>query len=42
MTLEFGQLAAVLVLVLEPRPLLPGLPLRCRGCTAGPGLCAVL
>ena len=40
MTLEFGQLAAVLVL--EPRPLLPGLPLRCRGCTAGPGLCAVL
>lgn len=30
MTLGFGQLVAVLAL--EPRPPLPGLPLRCRGC----------
>ena len=40
MTLGFGQHAAVLGL--EPGSLLPGLPLHCHGCTAGPGLCAVL
>ena len=40
MTLGFGQHAAVLGL--ELGSLLPGLPLHCHGCTAGPGLCAVL